>query len=220
MSTTELIPKIEFDSPLETALATNDQFLTRLMPLKTQANSIEVIDADTYARLGAVLSEVRSIRKNEIAVLWAPFTGVVNRVRDFLKQKQAAADNLCEEIDGMCRAKLKAYEVKEKAAAAAEEKQLNKKSETPVEVKPNIPTVAGYRKSTTYPVMIEDPKAPKALLRALLRAYKSTDTKRLQFLSQFVMIDEKALASHARKTADVAKFNKEMHGTGVTCRME
>jgi len=210
MSTTQIVPKIEFDSPLETALATNDSFTVRLMPLKVQAVEMEVKTKEDYAAIGAILAETRSIRKNEISPLWSPFKGVVERVRDFLKVQQQKAENLCEEIDGVCRRKMKEYEIAEAKATAKEQKK-----HPDATVQADIPAVEGYRRSTTYPITIDD---PKALLRALLRAYKAADTRRVQFLSQFVCLDENAIKAHARETKDVNKFNAEM--PGITCRKE
>ena len=216
MSNVEIIPSLQFPKPLEEALVTSDTFTERLLPLKTRAQGLAACDlnAEQYAQMGAVLSEVRSIRKNEIVPLWAPFKGVVERVRDFLKQRQQAAENMCEEIDAICRASMKRYEAAEAQAAAKEQKQVQK-TQPEATVQPNIPAVAGYRRSTTYPITIDE---PKALLRALLRAYKATDSKRVKFLSQFICLDEKELAAYARRLQNPEQFNKEC--PGVTCKKE
>src|SRR5215467_13769470 len=108
-ATTEIIPKLEFDSPLELALATNDTFHAKLAPLHAEALSAVIRNKEDYERVGAILSEKRSIRKNEVAPLWAPFSGLVNRVRDFIKLRERAVDNLCEAIDGICTGKMKEY---------------------------------------------------------------------------------------------------------------
>lgn len=221
----EIIPKLQFDSPLENALATSDTFAPKLLPLKARALELKkqieemrgkgvLYDAQTYADFGAVLSEVRSIRKNEITVLWAPFFAVVERVKDFLKVKRQAAENLCEEIDALCRGEMKTLEIAEKQATAKEQKQTDK-TNPGATVKPNIPAVSGYRRTTNYPITVDE---PKALIRACLKAYKSGDTKRFQFLAQFIILDAKKIAEHARDLKDPVKFNKEI--PGVTCRQE
>jgi len=212
--TTEIIPRLQFDSPLETALATNDQFAPRLLPLKDKAVRFEVKDAQGYAELGAILTEVRSIRKNEIIPLWSPFSGVVERVRDFLKMKRQAAENLCEEIDMICRGKLKTYEAAEAAAAKKEEKQVQKK-DPDAQVKPNIPAVGGYRRSTTYPIKVTD---HKLLLKAWLKAHKDKDKERVQFLARFIVLDEKALGAYARELQNAEEFMKQI--PGVKCSKE
>jgi len=207
---TEIIPALAFANPLETALAANDQFDSRLLPLKAKAADLKVKTKEDYAAIGELLSEVRSIRKNEIIPLWSPFSGVIERVRDYVRQKRQAKENICNEIEAICLPKMKAYEVAEAAATAKEQKKHPEGT-----VAPEIPAVAGYRRSTTYPITIDD---PKQLLRDLLRSYKKGDTKRVQFLQQFVMLDEKALATYARETKDPKKFNSEI--PGVTCKKD
>jgi hypothetical protein len=222
---TEIIPQLQFENPLDNALATNDTFSAKLLPLKQRAQDLKkqieemrargvLYDAQTYGDFGAVLSEVRSIRKNEIVALWTPFFAVVDRVKDFLKLKRQAAENLCEEIDSLCRAEMKTLEIAESKATAKEQKVVDK-THPGATVKPNIPAVAGYRRSTTYPVTIVD---EKALIRACLKAYKATDTKRFQFLAKFITANAKALADYARDLKNPDQFNKEV--PGVKCRQE
>jgi valyl-tRNA synthetase len=205
---TQIIPKLEFESPLDLAVGENEQLVTRLEPLRQRALQLEVKNKEDYEAIGRILSEVRSIRKNEVVPLWSKFNAVVAKVREFLQGEQRRAENRCEEIDGICRSKMKAYEIAEAKATAKEQK---KHPEGQVEA--DIPAVAGYRRSTTYPVAVED---PKALLRELLRCYKKGDKTRVAFLSQFVMLDVKALEKYARETKDVKKFNSEIPGAFCT----
>ncbi len=103
---------------------------------------------------------------------------------------------------------MKAFEQAEIAAAQKEEKQLNKKSENPVEVVPDIPATAGYRRSTTYPVEVVD--ADK-----LLKAWERADGERKKYLRRFITIDIKELAAEARHMKDHEKL---MHMIpGVKC---
>ena len=195
MGATEIIPKLEFESSLETALATSDGIARELHLLTHKAIEIQVTDYDSYTAIGAVLSETRSIKKNRVAALWAPFFGVVDRVKDFLKVHRSAIDNVCEKIDNICVAKMKEYERKELEAAKAEEAKLNKKAAEPVTVKPAIPSVTGYRRSTVYRAEVVDPK--KFFYR-----YRVSNGSKRAFLEQFLVIDEKALAAYYRENHD------------------
>lgn len=209
----EIVPKLEFASPLETALATNDSYLVRLEPLFHRAHDLKGKVAgskENYEAIGQILSEVRSIKKNEIAPLWSPFKGVIEKVREFVKQRQQKGENRCTEIEAICTSEMKLYEIAEAKATAKEQKKHPEGT-----VVADIPAVAGYRRSTTYPITVED---PKALLRALLKAYKSADTKRVQFFLQFVTLDEQAVAKYARELKDPKQFNAEM--PGITCRKD
>ena len=191
MGATEIIPKLEFESSLETALATSDGIARELHLLTHKAIEIQVTDYDSYTAIGAVLSETRSIKKNRVAALWAPFFGVVDRVKDFLKVHRSAIDNVCEKIDNICVAKMKEYERNELEAAKAEEAKLNRKSEEPVTVKPAIPAVTGYRRSTVYRAEVVD-------RNKFLKAYRKGHRVEQAFLEQFILIDEKELAAMYR----------------------
>jgi len=212
-----IIPRLEFDTPnaLQNALVKSDQIMGLLKPLRSGAQAIEATDTAAYAALGAIVAEVGRIRKNQIVPLWGPLLGVVDTVRDFLKLHRQQTESECETISDICRVKMKEYERNERNAAQQEQNRLNKRREEPVVVKPNLPSIPGYRKTVNYRVTVTD---PKALIKELLRAYKRTDTKRVQFLGPFVCLDVKALESYARETKDVKKFNAAI--PGAVCREE
>jgi hypothetical protein len=196
---TQIIPKLEFDTPLETALAQGDKYRAELMPLHTRVRGMEIADAASYAEVGAILSQERGIRK-QIKANWAPFDAIADRVRDFLRTSRQRDENLCQEIDAACLAKMKPWENREREEAAKEEKQLNKKSDTHVEVKPNLPSVAGYRKTVNYHIQVED-------ANKLLKAFRTEKNKTvLTFLCQFIALNENALAKYARELKDPEKF--------------
>lgn len=208
--TTQIIPTTEL-SGIESALAKADQFHAQLEPLFSKARTIIVVDQPTYSELGSVLSETRSIRKNQIAPLYAPFEGIIQRAKDWLKQSRLGHDNLAEQIEGICVAKLKEFENAEREAAKKEAAKLNK-GKAPEEcatVVPNLPTVAGYRKSVTYPVEVQ---SFEAFMKAYATAISKKDKPRAQFLREFLALDEKALAGYARELKDPEKFNREVPG--------
>lgn len=201
------VPSIDLPG-LGTTLLSVGQLTEQLAPLQEKARSIEVKDKSAYAEIGEVLTEVRNLRKQGGAQ-FSPFDLIVDRVRTFLRTKRQKHENACEEIESVCKAKMKTFEQEELRAAQAEEAKLNKqaekKGEAPVTVQPSIPTVAGYRRSTNYYAEVTD--ADK-LLRAWVRAGKEQH----QYLRQFITIDVKALNAEAREVKDPEKLQKAIPG--------
>ncbi len=210
---TSLIPSTNLPT-LEATLAQAESYRAELLPLNTDARAIVITDQATYQQVGELLTKNRGLRKQWEA-LWAPIDAAWQRVRDFTRTEKQKISNLAQETDGICVGKLKEWEFKERKAAEAEQKVLNKKSEQPVTVQPNLPSIAGYRKTVSYPIEVTD---EDALLRAFVMAAKSGKRDRTKFLRRFVCANEKTLAQYARELKDAEAFNKEI--PGVRCRKE
>lgn len=193
----EVIPSTELPG-LEKAIHSVEALTAQLFPLREKARTLEVKTKSDYMEIGQVLSETRNLRKQGVAH-FSPFDLIVDRVRTFLRTKRLKHENTCEEIEGLCLPKMKAYERAEIDAAKAEEKQINKKSENPVEVAPDIPATPGYRRSTTYPVEVVD--ADK-----LLKAWERADGERRKYLRRFITIDIKEVAAEARRVKEPEKL--------------
>jgi hypothetical protein len=204
------LPSLELPN-LETALATAADLSAQLIPMREKAQTLKVTDTASYQELGAILSESRNMRKTQIAPLFSPFNGIITRVKDFLKMKQQAAENTCQEIEAIALPKMKDWERQELEATAKEQKKLGEE----VKVQPNLPSVGGYRRSTTYPVEVTD---GRAILKAWYKAMKDRDRKRADFLQQFITHDEQALREYARELKDPAAFMKQI--PGVKCRKD
>src|SRR6267142_3137525 len=196
---------------LDAALSSVEQLSVQLFPLREKARTIEVKfpDKSAYSEIGEVLSEVRNLRKQGGAQ-FAPFDLIVDRVRTCLRTKRQKHENTCEEIESLCLPKMKAFEREELEATQKEQdkinKQAEKKGETPAEVQPAIPTVAGYRRSTNYYAEVTEADA-------LLRTWKnSRNPKQIAYLRQFITIDVKALNAEARRMKDPEKLQKNIPG--------
>ena len=216
MEITEIIPLNPLPLPgIETALTTMDKLENSLAPLAERAQTLQVIDAASFAEAGELIAQLKSITK-ESEVTLAPFKLIVQRVKDFMQTRFNRNSNRATEIHGVLSRKMGDYTRQERPAAHKEEDKTNRQREKqglpPVNVQPNIPKVAGVRNTVNFPITIED---PKALIKACLKAYKATDTKRFQFLAQFIKLDETTLAAHARDLKDAEKFNSEV--PGVKC---
>jgi hypothetical protein len=212
----ELVPTNPLPLPgFETALSTMDGLEESLAPLAERAKALQVTDATSFAEAGSLINQLKAVEKDSEVTI-APYKLTVQRVKDFLQTRFQRNANRAKEIHAQLTAKMADYSRKEREATEKEEKQINKKlerrGEEPIRVQPNIPKVAGVRNTVNWPITIED---QKALIRACLKAYKATDTKRFQFLAQFIKLDESALAAHAKDLKDAEKFNAEI--PGVKC---
>jgi hypothetical protein len=210
---TRILPPDDLDK-LGIAVREVEDLSAQLPPLREKAKSIPVKwpDREHYLAIGAVLTEVRNLRKQGEAK-FAPFDLIVQRVKDWLRTKKQAHTNACEEIEAICKPKMKLFEQAEAEAAAKEQKQINEKrerrGEEVVTVKPSIPSVGGYRRSTVYKVEVID--ADK-----LLKMWANTKSlKHRAFLRKFITLSHTALADEAREMKDPEKF---MHLIpGVRC---
>ena len=213
---TELVPTNPLPLPgFELALSNMDALETSLAPLAERAQTLDVKDAGTFAEAAQVIAALKLATKESEACL-APYKLKVRQVLDFLQNRFNRNKNRAEELHGILTAKMVDYTRKERAAAEAEEKKLNKQAEKrgadPVTVQPNIPKVAGVRNTVNYPITIDD---PKALIRACLKAYKAPNHERFKFLVRFITLDRQELAAYAKELKDAKQFNSEI--PGVTC---
>ncbi len=87
--------------------------------------------------------------------------------------------------------------------AAAQEEAEAKANFKPVEVKPNLPTIAGSRRHRNYSATFTD---FPALLEAWRQARNNGSLDRAAYLKQFIMGDEKELGREARDVQDSNKL--------------
>jgi hypothetical protein len=188
-----------------------ESLTVQLVPLREKAKTIEVKfpDRESYQAIGGVLTEVRALRKQGEAHM-SPFEVLVSRVQTFLRTARQKHTNACEEIEGIIRPKMKAWEQAELAATQAEQKKLEKKAEKTGQQAPtvqhNIPATAGYRRSTVYRVAFDTPEATEKFLRAYRRDPKD--------LEKYVMIDIQAMQKDLREEIkDVKEAMKRWPGS-------
>jgi len=221
------------------SLTEMDQHETEATALFNKARALEVKDADSFAEAGNLIAELKHTTSASEACM-EPYKLKVRKVLDFIQQRFNRNKNRAEEARGVLNMKMGDYSRKEKAAAEEEQRRLNEEAQRKrdadlkaqvktgeitkreaaeiakepapeVRVQPSLPKTS-VRQTTNYPITIGD---PKELIRAMLKAYKKTDTKRVQFLSRFVVLNERELAAYAKELKDPEQFNKEI--PGVTC---
>ena len=213
---TQIVPSNPLPLPgFETALVKMDSLEQQLAPLAERARTLAVTDAASFAEAGNLIAELKRITKeSEIEV--APFKLIVTRVKDFIQTRFNCNANRATEIHSWLTPKMAAYSKQDKKETAVEQKQMEKKGIAGT-VQSNIPKVAGVRATVNYPVTITD---PKLLIRAFAKAYKASDTKRVQFLSRFITLDGQELRAYAKEIKNPEQFNKELPGVKCEAKEE
>lgn len=177
--------------------------------LHADAQALEVKDADSFARAGQLVKDLKDATAASEACM-EPYKLKVRKVLDFIQQRFNRNKNRAEEARGILNKKMGEYSRAEREAAAAEEKKINKGK--PVEeratVQPSLPKTAGVRTTTNYPIEIVDRSK-------FINAFLKGDKVRRMFLGQFLVLDESALARHAKELKDPKKFMAEI--PGVKC---
>jgi hypothetical protein len=204
----QIIPSTELTG-LETTIGQVEGLTAQVVALRDKARVMSCSNREEYSALLQVVADERILRKQG-AAMFAPFTSIIDRAKSFVKTQAQKHDNACEELEAAAKPKLKDFERKELAETQKEQDELNKKREKrdlpPVEVKPALPTAAGYRRTTNYPIIIED------TVKFMRAAKKDKD------LLKFIILDFQALAKEARDLKDPEAFNKKY--PGVFCRKD
>jgi hypothetical protein len=205
------LPELEISRPaVLTAIEETEKDNLTLASLRPQAESIQVVDVATYSQLGSVLTQVRLV---DPASHWSKLDTFIKKLRAFYDMQVNRAKNERTLIEDICKKKLKAWEQRELPAAEAEEKQVNKAREKqglpPVEVKPNLPSIGGYRRSTIYKATFDKPSD----FDKLLKAWKNAKNKAVWvFYRQFITFDAKRLNEEAREVKDPKALAKAIPG--------
>lgn len=134
------------------------------------------------------------------------------------REKELEAQRKAGEIGKREEARLakQAAEDEVKAKALAEEQAIKTASEfKTVEVKPNIPAVAGSKNQTYY---FGEVTNPAQIIAEYNSALIRSDLERQRFLAQFIMVNEQAVGQFARKTQDNAKATAMLPGVKFTSK--
>ena len=210
----EIIPAGNVTEGIEKAIGDTTSLTDQVIPLIDKAKNLKVTwpDKQSYEAAGAILSEVRNLKKQGETV-WAPFNLKVERVRNFLKQKLMAHTNRVTECEALLLPKMHEWESAEKAAARKEEEKANanrmKQGAPPAKVLPDIPATAGYRRSTVWGAYVEDEDK-------LLRAWVAAAGKEKAYLRQFICANAKQLSIEARNVKKPAELMKRIPGVKFT----
>ena len=212
----EFLQLAESSPKLGETLQTVENLTVQLPALRTKAweTQVKFPDREGYQAIGAVLTEVRGLKKQGEAHL-SPFETLVSRVQTFLRTARQKHTNQCTEIEGIIIPKMKAWERAETEATAKEQKQEDKRAEKTGQpagtVEHNIPATSGYRRSTLYRVEVTD---ANTLLHAYFKAASDKKTReQAVYLRQFITIDEQKLAKVFREDVkDPKVFMKQTPG--------
>jgi len=205
------IPELEVSRPdVFTAIAETDKDSAALVALRARAESIEVTDVTTYSQLGSVLTEVRLINPDSH---WTRLDTFIKRLRAFYDMQVNRPKNERTLIENIIKPKLKAWEQAELEATKKEQVSINKtnaKEGLPeATVKPALPSIGGYRRSTTYHATFDTP----ADFNKLLKAWKNAKNKAVwEYYRQFITFNAKVLNEEARAIKDPKQLAKNIPG--------
>ena len=122
-SKAQLIPSTEMKG-LELALGELRNEAAVLPELKAKADALTVTTPNQYAEAGALLTQVRSVKKAG-AFKINPFLEIAKRVSDFLRNERTEHENKCLAIDETISYKMSDFKRREREAAEAEERKIN-----------------------------------------------------------------------------------------------
>lgn len=191
------------------AISKAESYQEQLSAHLVDAKATQITDSASYLYVGAILTDVRGIMK-QIKAEFSPFQVVIERMKGFFSMEVRRHTAVADLIEVECITKMKAHERAEREAAEAEQAKLNKRKDAaPVTVKPELPAVAGYRKSTTFPVEVTD---FNTFMRSYATAVSKGDSARTKFLRGFLCLNESELAKYARTLKDPEEFMKRIPG--------
>jgi len=216
-------PKMELAPYLEKVKQAEDYLKDRLEEAENDFDGIDDIitgKMDAQATRERLAAEAEQRRINEEKRLREQAEAAERR-----RQAQAQADAERKQREKEIAEAQKAGELKKREAeklrkeaeakaqrdkeAAIEEEAEAKANFQPVEVKPNLPTIAGSRRHRTFSAeFINFP----ALLEAWRQAKNNGSTDRAAYLSKFICGDEQALGREARDVQDSRKLMEMIPG--------
>ena len=212
MSDLQIIPSVSELSKIEAALPQLDQLESQIAGLEQRAQALEVTSAESMAEAGACIREIKSVRESAKATL-RPFDLAISRVKDFLRERLQKITNRGELAHAICTKKMSDYDARERELVAIEQKRLDRAAaRTGAEagtVTPNVPTMAGARRTVTYSVGVLN--KDKFIHECLKRLAKHDDS-----LLRFLVIDEAELRAVARSYQDPERMMKEVPFIKVT----
>ena len=132
---TTIIPAMDTEG-LEVALAGLQREGLVLPELKSQAEAMKVETAQQYAEAGAMLVQVRSLRKAGTFRL-GPFEEIVKRVAAFLKAERMKHEGQVDAIDATITEKMAEFKRKEREAAQKEAEHENERRRQEAQRKAN-----------------------------------------------------------------------------------
>lgn len=203
----EIIPSGELTG-IELSLREVSDDLALLPGLKKKAEDLVVTDQTSFLEAGTLVAQVDGIGGKDGGGRLQRYFDITNTVINFLRNKRTMVQTAKDEIKTILNKKRNDWAELERQATAKEQAELDKKNQKAgaprQQVLANIPTTAGKRKSTTWPIRIED-------ANKLLNQWKKGG-KYGKDLRPFIILDEQALAKEAREMQDPEAFMKRFPG--------
>lgn len=126
-SSVEIIPSTELTG-IEGAIRNLSVAESRLTELRPKAESIVVDSPAKFLEGGALLKEIRDLKKAGSTYM-KPFKDIVKRATDYLRNKETAHELVAAQIEGPLAEKLAKYQREERERADKEQRELQARNE-------------------------------------------------------------------------------------------
>lgn len=188
-SNQEVIPSSDLPKFPE-ALATMDALERQLEPIAKEARDLKITDKASRERAGLLIAEIKKADGDGDDTM-APYSKIVNRVRDFINQRKKRVANRVEEIRGTLTPKMAEWDRAEERAAAAERDRIAREKQAALDRE------AEEKRQADEATANELRKKRIAEIRADLKAGKITIRQSKKLLELAGAKEEAALAEAA-----------------------
>jgi hypothetical protein len=200
--TAEVVPSS--DLPMfDTALTVMDGYEMALDPIAKEARDLKITDKTSRERAGALIAAIKKL-DNDGDDTMAPYSKIVNRVKEFIQTRKKRVANRVEEIRGTLTPKMAEWDRAEERAAAAERDRVAREKQAVLDRE------AEEKRR-------EDEKAAKELrerrvaeIRADLKSGKITKRQSEKLLREAGAMEEALKAKAAADEEDAKKASQSV----------
>jgi hypothetical protein len=125
--TAEVVPSSDLPKFAE-ALTLLDGFEITIDPIAKEARDMKITDRASRERAGVLIAAIKKIDGDGEDTM-APYSKIVNRVRDFINQRKKRVANRVEEVRSILTPKMSAWDRAEEAAAKAEQDRIQREKQ-------------------------------------------------------------------------------------------
>lgn len=170
----------------------------KLAPIKLQAQALEITDAISFAKAGSLVAELKASDK-EVDLTTAAEDRILERVKNFVKERKLRPKNLAEQIRGILEPKMKAWK------RAEEERTERERREAQAKIDAENARLADEKRQADQAAAAEEKKRKIAQIKADHKAGKITTRQYQRMLEQAGDAEE---AKKAQIDADAEEQKK------------
>lgn len=195
--TAEVVPSSEL--PLfDTALTVMDGYEMALDPIATEARGLKITDKASRERAGLLIAAIKKL-DNDGEDTMAPYSKIVNRVKEFIQTRKKRVENRVTEIKGILTPKMAEWDRAEERAAAAERDRVAREKQAALDRE------AELKRKEDETAAIELRKKRVAEIRADLKSGKITKRQSEKLLREAGAMEEALKVKAAADEEDAKK---------------